>query len=64
MIGRADTRCRLNCHDHADMVTGSRYADNKELYIIPGAPHTDLRDGGQDAIPFDKNPSILRENRK
>ena len=38
-----------------NMVNGSKYADNKELLVIPGAVHTDLYDGGgKDAIPFDK----------
>ena len=37
------------------MIRDSKYADNKELMIIPGAVHTDLYDGGgKDAIPFDK----------
>ena len=37
------------------MVKDSKYADNKELLIIPGASHTDLYDsGGKNAIPFDK----------
>ena len=37
------------------MVKDSKYTDNKELLIIPGASHTDLYDGGgRDAIPFGK----------
>ena len=40
---------------YANMVKDSKYAENKELYLIPGASHTDLYDGGgKDAIPFDK----------
>lgn len=40
---------------YADMVKDSKYADNKELMIIPGAVHTDLYDGGsKGAIPFEK----------
>lgn len=40
---------------YANMVRDSRYADNKELLLIPGASHTDLYDGGgKDAIPFDR----------
>lgn len=36
--------------------------DNKELYIIPDAVHTDLYDGGdKDYIPFDKLESFLHE---
>lgn len=38
-----------------NMTRESKYADNKELMIIPGASHTDLYDGGgKGAIPFDK----------
>ncbi len=44
------------------MVRGSRYADNKELMIIPDAVHTDLYDGGgKDAIPFDKIQKFFEE---
>ena len=50
---------------YADMVKDSKYADNKELYIIPGASHTDLYDGGgKDAIPFDKIEAFMKENLK
>lgn len=36
--------------------------DNKELYIIPDAVHTDLYDGGdKDYIPFDKLESFFHE---
>jgi hypothetical protein len=36
--------------------------DNKELYIIPEAVHTDLYDGGdKDYIQFDKLESFLHE---
>jgi hypothetical protein len=42
------------------MIKNSRYTDNKELMIIPGAVHTDLYDGGgRDAIPFDKLESFF-----
>ncbi len=35
--------------------------DNKELFIVPDAVHTDLYDGGgKNAIPFDKIESFLR----
>jgi len=44
------------------MVRDSKYTDNKELLIIPGAVHTDLYDGGgRDAIPFDKLQSFFAE---
>ena len=40
---------------YADMINGSKYTDNKELLVIPGAVHTDLYDGGADnVIPWDK----------
>ena len=39
--------------------------DNKELFIIPGASHTDLYDGGKDkVIPFDKLEAFYSENLK
>ena len=47
--------CYMGRDAYENMVKGSKYADNKELMIIPGAVHTDLYDGGgKDAIPFDK----------
>ncbi|MBR5383830.1 MAG: alpha/beta hydrolase, partial [Clostridia bacterium] len=37
--------------------------DNKELYIVPGATHTDLYDGGDNkVIPFDKIESFIKDN--
>jgi hypothetical protein len=53
--------CYMSRDAYADMVKDSRYTDNKELYIIPGASHTDLYDGGgKDAIPFDKIEEFLK----
>lgn len=47
--------CYFSKDAFAAMTNGSKYADNKELLIIPDAVHTDLYDGGeQGAIPFDK----------
>lgn len=47
--------CYLGKDAYADMIKDSKYADNKELMLIPDAVHTDLYDGGgKDAIPFDK----------
>ena len=44
------------------MTKDSKYADNKELLIIPDAVHTDLYDGGdKDYIPFDKLESFFTE---
>ena len=52
--------CYMSRDAYADMVKDSKYADNKELYLIPGASHTDLYDGGgRDAIPFDKIESFF-----
>ena len=52
--------CYMSRDAYADMVKESKYADNKELYIIPGASHTDLYDGGgKNAIPFDKIESFF-----
>ena len=38
--------------------------DNKELFIVPNANHTDLYDGGinHDKIPFDKIEKFIRKN--
>ena len=38
--------------------------DNKELFIVPNANHTDLYDGGvnHDKIPFDKIASFIKTN--
>lgn len=52
--------CYLSKDAYADMVNDSKYADNKELMIIPGASHTDLYDQ-MDIIPFDKIQSFFEE---
>ena len=55
--------CYMSRDAYANMVKDSKYADNKELCIIPGASHTDLYDGGgKDAIPFDKLERFFKEN--
>jgi len=47
--------CYFSKDAYADMIRDSKYRDNKKLMIIPGAVHTDLYDGGDQAyIPFDK----------
>ena len=57
--------CYMSRDAYADMVKDSQYADNKELYIIPGASHTDLYDGGKGSyIPFDKIEAFMKENLK
>lgn len=53
--------CYLSKDAYADMIKDSKYADNKELVIIPGASHTDLYDQ-TDIIPFDKIESFIRAN--
>ena len=45
--------CYFSRDAYANMIKDSKYADNKELVIIPGAVHTDLYDR-TDIIPFDK----------
>ncbi len=57
--------CYMSRDAYADMVKDSKYADNKELYIIPCASHTDLYDGGKGSyIPFDKIEAFMKENLK
>ncbi len=57
--------CYFSRDAYANMIKDSKYADNKELYIIPGASHTDLYDGGdKDYIPYDKLESFFKENLK
>ena len=54
--------CYFSKDVYADMTKDSKYADNKELMIIPDAVHTDLYDGGdKDFIPFDKLESFFKE---
>ena len=45
--------CYFSKDAYNDMIKDSKYKDNKELMIIPGAVHTDLYDN-LDIIPFDK----------
>ena len=57
--------CYFSRDAYSDMIKDSKYANNKELFIIPGASHTDLYDGGgKNAIPFDKIEAFMRENLK
>jgi len=54
--------CYFSKDAYAAMIKDNKYADNKELMIIPDAVHTDLYDGGgKDAIPFDKLERFYRE---
>ena len=43
------------------MISNSKYAENKELFTIPDAVHTDLYDN-LDVIPFDKIQKFFEEN--
>ena len=57
--------CYFGKDAYANMIKGNKYADNKELYLIPGASHTDLYDGGgKGVIPFDKLESFFKQNLK
>ena len=54
--------CYFSKDAYAAMIKDSKYAENKELMIIPDAVHTDLYDGGgKDAIPFDKLAEFYME---
>ena len=62
MHGDVAHSCYFGKDAYADMVKDSKYTDNKELLIIPGASHTDLYDGGsKNAIPFEKLQSFFEE---
>ena len=62
MHGEKAHSCYMGKDAYADMVKDSKYTENKELLIIPGASHTDLYDGGgKNAIPFDKLQSFFEE---
>ena len=43
------------------MIKNSKYTENKELLVIPGAVHTDLYDN-IDVIPFDKMDDFFKKN--
>lgn len=53
--------CYFSKDAYANMVCGSKYAQNKELLLIPGAVHTDLYDN-LNIIPFDKFERFFRGN--
>ncbi len=57
--------CYFSKDAYAAMTKDSKYADNKELMIIPDAVHTDLYDcGDKDYIPFNKLENFFKENLK
>lgn len=54
--------CYFSRDAYTDMIRDNSYAENKELFIIPQAVHTDLYDGGgKDSIPFDKLDAFFKE---
>lgn len=62
MHGDKAHSCYFGKDAYANMISGSKYTQNKELLIIPDASHTDLYDGGgKDAIPFEKLQSFFTE---
>lgn len=52
--------CYFSRDAFANMIKDSKYADNKELMIIPEAVHTDLYDK-TDIIPFEKLESFFEK---
>ena len=48
---------------YKNMTDGSRWKDNKELYIVPNAVHCDLYDNFE-KIPFDKIEEFFKNNLK
>ena len=50
--------CYMSKDAYADMIKDSKYTNNKELLLIPGASHTDLYDQ-KDIIPFAKMESFF-----
>lgn len=62
MHGEKAHSCYFSKDAYSAMTKDSKYADNKELLIIPDAVHTDLYDGGdKEYIPFDKLEAFFRE---
>ena len=53
--------CYMSRDAYSNMIKDSKYTDNKELLIIPGAVHTDLYDK-KDIIPFDKIDEFFKKN--
>lgn len=51
--------CYMSKDAYADMIKDSKYTDNKELLLIPGASHTDLYDQ-KNIIPLPRwKPSLM-----
>jgi len=47
--------------EYVRMISDSKYTDNKELLIIPGAVHTDLYDDKAGVIPYDKIEEFFKK---
>ncbi len=55
--------CYFSKDAYAAMIKNSTYAANKELFLVAGAVHTDLYDGGgKNAIPFEKIEGFFQKN--
>ena len=52
--------CYFSKDAYKNMITNSKYTNNKELMIIPNAVHTDLYDK-TDIIPFEKIDKFFME---
>lgn len=52
--------CYMSKDAYADMIKDSKYTDNKELLLIPGASHTNLYDQ-KNIIPFAKMEAFFNE---
>lgn len=63
MHGDKAHSCYFGKDAYANMIKDSKYADNKELLLIPDAVHTDLYDR-LDIIPFDKIAEFYKRNLK
>ena len=59
--GEKSHSCYFSKDAYANMTKDSKYADNKELLIIPDAVHIDLYDRTE-IIPFDKIESFFNAN--
>lgn len=55
--------CYFSKDAYHNMITNSKYVDNKELMIIPNAVHTDLYDN-LEVIPFDYMVDFFHKNLK
>ena len=53
--------CYFGKDAYAAMTDGSKYQDNKELLLVPGASHTDLYDQ-TNIIPFDRIEQFFIDN--